>query len=501
MKRFLSMLLALTLVLGAVSGGAAASAAEPEPQESFLSRMTEKFSEKNLPMKDRPQVRWWLAQGYHSEKTIRDAIQNLYDLGYGGVELLCLTAVEKGSSLYGWGSEEWYNDMKVVVEACGELGMSVSFAAGPNWQPSFLYYGTNADVAENSSLADYYDDYAILRENGRDVLQAAYDSGESNVKYYIPGNRGMELAKAGDEGAVLTIDPNVDVFNQGLGMGITQVNEEGKEENISVWVQAGETVTIDLTSYTYVAATGGGFPGGGPMPPQMAAQSARPAANLMGTNVSRQCYTVGFENFETISVAKAAEQGNTEVSLDGVTQFTRSQLTPGNKDSLITVKENDEGDLVYTFTWTAPAGEGWYVLTPSWRIGVGSGTEADTFDYGYMIMMNHFTTSTADAVTAFWKSYLLNDEMVALFQKYDMDIDYFIDSWEVSKLGNYYWSNEMRDMFEILIGYDVTHYLPYLFDDELTLTGESNRIANVKNDMQAVMTEAHIAFSPATART
>lgn len=125
---------------------------------------------------------------------------------------------------------------------------------------------------------------------------------------------------------------------------------------------------------------------------------------------------------------------------------------------------------------------------------MGSGTEADTFDYGYMIMMNHFTTSAADAVTAFWKSYLLNDEMVALFQKYDMDIDYFIDSWEVSKLGNYYWSNEMRDMFEMLNGYDVTHYLPYLFDDELTLTGESNRIANVKNDMQAAMTEAHIAF-------
>ena len=85
-------------------------------------------------------------------------------------------------------------------------------------------------------MADYYDDYAILRENGRDVLQEAYNSGKSNVKYYISGNHGMELAKAGDEGAVLTIDPNVDVFNQGLGMGITQVNEEGKEENASAWV-------------------------------------------------------------------------------------------------------------------------------------------------------------------------------------------------------------------------------------------------------------------------
>jgi len=486
------MLLVVALLAATVSGSLTAHALE---SESFLSRMTEKFSEENLPMEDRPQVRWWLAQGYHSDETIVESIEDLYELGYGGVELLCLTAVEKGSSLYGWGSEEWYNDMKLVVETCGRLGMSVSFAAGPNWQPSFPYYGTNTDVAGNSSLSDYYDDYAILRENGRNVLEAAYASGTSNVNYYIPGNSGLTPANAGDEGAVLTLDPNVDVFNQGLGMGITVANDEGKDENVSVWVKAGETVQIDLTSYTYVsaAAGGGGFPGGPGGPPPMMAAETEPTANLMGTNVARQCYTVGFENFETISVAKAAAENAVEVTLDGVTQFTESQLTPGTADSLITVSENNEGDTIYTFTWTAPEGEGWYVLTPSWRIGVGSGTEADTFDYGYMIMMNHFTTSAADAVVAFWQSYLLDEEMVSLFEKYDMNIDYFLDSWEVSKLGNYYWSNEMSDIFQDLHGYDVTPYLPYLFDDELTLTDGISMDA-VKNDMQAAMTEAHIIF-------
>ncbi len=490
-QRTLSMMLALVMVFTMLSGGLTAQASEAD----FQTRMSEKFSD--LPMEDRPQVRWWLAQAYHTDKTIVESIENLYELGYGGVELLCLTAVEKGSSLYGWGSEEWYNDMKLVVETCGKLGMSVSFAAGPNWQPSFLYYGTNADVAENDSLADYYEDFDILRENGRDVLEAAYATGESNVHYYTESGSGLTLADADTEGAVLSIDPNVDVFNQGLCMGITRKNDEGKDENVSVWVKAGETVTIDLTTYTYAAPAGGGFPGGppggpgGPPPPMMAAQT-EPTAHFMGTNVSRQCYTVGFENFETISVAKAAEEGGTEVTLDGVTQFTKSQLTVGTADSLITAAENDEGDRIYTFTWTAPEGDGWYVLTPSWRVGVGSGTEADTFDYGFMIMMNHFSADAADAVVAFWQTYLLDEEMVALFEKYDMNIDYFIDSWEVSKLGNYYWSNEMADIFMKLNGYDVTPYLPYLFDDELTLAGVD--MADIKNDMQAAMTEAHLYF-------
>jgi len=44
----------------------------------------------------------------------------------------------------------------VLVKAAGELGMSVNFVAGPDWQPTFLYYGINTDVAKNKSWKDFY---------------------------------------------------------------------------------------------------------------------------------------------------------------------------------------------------------------------------------------------------------------------------------------------------------------------------------------------------------
>jgi hypothetical protein len=133
------------------------------------------------------------------------------------------------------------------------------------------------------------------------------------------------------------------------------------------------------------------------------------------------------------------------LSLAGVTQFTPSQLTVGTPDSLIAY---DAKKGTYTFRWTAPVDDpdAVYALTPAWRVGVGHGTGSDTRDYGYMLMMNHFSTAGADAVFAFWRTYLLTDEMVGMLKKYDMEWNWFIDSLEIGRLGNYYWSNEMSEI-------------------------------------------------------
>jgi len=174
-----------------------------------------------------------------------------------------------------------------------------------------------------------------------------------------------------------------------------------------------------------------------------------------------------------------------------VKQFTPSQLAVGTRDSLI---KYDAGKRSYTFRWTAPADdpEAVYALTPSWRIGVGHGTGSDTNDYGYMLMMNHFSTAGADAMFAFWRTYILTDEMVKMMQKYNMQWDWFIDSLEIGRLGNYYWSNEMSKIFYELNGYDVTPYLPMLFDNSYKLEGVDSTA--LKNDMTNAMTEAYIIF-------
>lgn len=406
--------------------------------DAFLKTMNSRFSGENLPIEDRPQVRWWLDKAYHTDETLRKSVQTLYDLGYGGMEILCLSNSTTDNSIYGWGTEEWRHDLEVLVETAGKLGMNVDFAAGPDWQPTFLYYGTNADVAGNHSWKDYYADYDALRRYGRKILETVYSDGKHNV-YRTDDGR-------------LTIDPNVDVFNQGLGLGYTVPDtSDGARPGDTVtktvrYVKAGETVEIDLTRYTYIpSASGigipmggglegmprmggpsmegagpgapdggpqmeGGPPGGGEGMPQM--EGAPPggpeggAPGTSGKHQDRSRYNLTFDNFETISLAKATDIDDVDnigegegkrFSLAGVAQFTPSRLTVGSPDSLISY---DAKKGAYIFRWTAPDDDpsAVYALTPSWRVGVGHGTGSDTRDYGYMLMMNHFSTAGADAV-------------------------------------------------------------------------------------------------------
>lgn len=515
----------IALVLIVLIGLPAPGWGAESKSDPFVKSMNARFADRNLSVEDRPQVRWWLDQGYHTDESLIRSVKNLYDLGYGGMEVLCLTNNTIDKSIYGWGTEEWQHDLKVLVKTAGELGMNVNFAAGPDWQPTFLYYGTNTDVTKHKTWEDYYKDYDVLRKNGRNVLKAA----EGDVKYNVYKN---------DKG-VLAIDPNVDVFNQGLGLGYTVPDTpEDAEDGAAVtktvkYVKAGETVEIDLTNYTYVPSSSGFFApqmAGGPqgMPqgdeqggpqgmPQMGQQGVpqggmpeggmpggapggggEPGAS--GKAVSRANYNLTFANFETISLSKATDitdinnigegQGKS-LSLEGVAQFKPSQLKVGTPESLITY---DAKNGTYTFRWTAPKDDpnAIYALTPSWRVGVGHGTGSDTYDYGYMLMMNHFSTAGADAIFAFWRTYIFTDEMVEMLKKYNMEWDWFIDSLEINRLGNYYWSNEMNEIFYKLNGYDVTPYLPMLFDNSLSIKGTDAEA--VRNDMTNAMTEAYIIF-------
>ena len=41
-------------------------------------------------MKYRPYARWWLAEGSHTDETLKESVQELYDDGYGGIEFVTL---------------------------------------------------------------------------------------------------------------------------------------------------------------------------------------------------------------------------------------------------------------------------------------------------------------------------------------------------------------------------------------------------------------------------
>ena len=86
----------------------------------------------------RPELRWWLAEGLHTDETLRHEIATAHELGFGGMEFLAMDEQAIDHSRYGWGSEEWVHDSQIVVEETTKRNMAVSFTSGTNWSNANL---------------------------------------------------------------------------------------------------------------------------------------------------------------------------------------------------------------------------------------------------------------------------------------------------------------------------------------------------------------------------
>ena len=90
------------------------------------------------PIEYRPELRWWLAEGHHTDQTLRSEIETAHRFGFGGMEFLAMDEEMIDHGRYGWGAEEWVHDSAIVVEETTARGMSVSFTSGTNWSNANL---------------------------------------------------------------------------------------------------------------------------------------------------------------------------------------------------------------------------------------------------------------------------------------------------------------------------------------------------------------------------
>src|SRR3712207_1548619 len=93
---------------------------------------------KDPPIEFRPELRWWLAEGLHTDETLRYEIDTAHRLGFGGMEFLAMDEDGIDHSRYGWGAEEWVHDSQIVVEETTKRNMSVSFTSGAHWSNANL---------------------------------------------------------------------------------------------------------------------------------------------------------------------------------------------------------------------------------------------------------------------------------------------------------------------------------------------------------------------------
>jgi hypothetical protein len=90
------------------------------------------------PIEFWPDVRWWLAEGFHTDETLKKDIQMLYDAGFGAAEFLAMDEHGVDHSKYGWGSEEWVHDTHTIIREVTARKMGASVTSGANWSNANL---------------------------------------------------------------------------------------------------------------------------------------------------------------------------------------------------------------------------------------------------------------------------------------------------------------------------------------------------------------------------
>ena len=137
----------------------------------------------------RPEVRWWLAEGLHTDETLRYEIDTAHRLGFGGMEFLAMDEGAIDHSRYGWGAEEWTHDSHIVVEETTKRAMAVSFTSGTNWSNANLPTITPDEPAAAQELDVVAEDLAAGA--ARSGALPRIDLQAPIVGRTLPGHRGL----------------------------------------------------------------------------------------------------------------------------------------------------------------------------------------------------------------------------------------------------------------------------------------------------------------------
>ena len=117
-------LLAAVILLTGIAGPAAA-------QDGFAAALEARFAQPEIGY--RTEVRWWMAEGAHTDETLLEEVQTMYDAGFRGMELCEQVDGSVAEADYGYGSDQWDHDLKLVLNRALDLGMTVSLTSGTNW--------------------------------------------------------------------------------------------------------------------------------------------------------------------------------------------------------------------------------------------------------------------------------------------------------------------------------------------------------------------------------
>ncbi|MFV2050459.1 hypothetical protein KDJ21_018770 [Metabacillus litoralis] len=149
MKKVVTITLCIFLLFTSIPISLAQSS-EQSRTNPFLDKMRTLYEYPE--MRYRPETRWWLAQGSHTDETLLESLQEIKDNGFGGVEFVTLDEDSLDPDRYAWGSEEWIHDSQFIIKQATDLGLGVSFTNGTHWGTANLIGITPDDESASQEL-------------------------------------------------------------------------------------------------------------------------------------------------------------------------------------------------------------------------------------------------------------------------------------------------------------------------------------------------------------
>ncbi|MCL2164961.1 MAG: hypothetical protein FWH55_11370, partial [Oscillospiraceae bacterium] len=151
--RKISFLFIMVMVVGLLIAALPNASEAVVTDDSFVEMLHRELDDPGLGYAI--EARWWLAEGSHTDQTLKNGVKAMYEAGYGAFEFVTLNETGIDKQRYSWGSEEWAHDSALLVEEATKYGMGVSFTSGTNWGTANLPNITPND--EEAAQSIYFD--------------------------------------------------------------------------------------------------------------------------------------------------------------------------------------------------------------------------------------------------------------------------------------------------------------------------------------------------------
>lgn len=124
----------------------------PPPVQAADNSFTGEFADEfaNPSGAVRPKTRWWVPGSHMTKDEIEQEIKSMAQAGFGGAEVVPVATGGEGGDSIDWGTDEWNEMIKHMLQAAGKYDFTIDFTMTPAWP---LALPTITDVDDPSQGA------------------------------------------------------------------------------------------------------------------------------------------------------------------------------------------------------------------------------------------------------------------------------------------------------------------------------------------------------------